>query len=103
MRTTVIPSVSRSAAWDFMSTYRGPAWRCRGPRWRRCSARCSMTTVPARRASSRELLPQGRVPASPRFALQIVDVRDLADLHVRAMMCPGLQVNVSSASATSCG
>lgn len=31
---------------------------------------------------------QGRVPANPRFGLQIVDVRDLADLHVRAMMSP---------------
>lgn len=28
---------------------------------------------------------QGRVPANPRFGLQIVDVRDLADLHIRAM------------------
>jgi nucleoside-diphosphate-sugar epimerase len=32
---------------------------------------------------------QGRVPANPRFGLQIVDVRDLADLHVRAMTSPG--------------
>jgi nucleoside-diphosphate-sugar epimerase len=31
---------------------------------------------------------QGRVPANPRFGLQIVDVRDLADLHVRAMISP---------------
>jgi len=28
---------------------------------------------------------QGKVPMNPRFGLQIVDVRDLADLHIRAM------------------
>jgi nucleoside-diphosphate-sugar epimerase len=29
------------------------------------------------------------VPANPRFGLQIVDVRDLVDLHIRAMTAPG--------------
>jgi len=32
---------------------------------------------------------QGRVPANPHFGLQIVDVRDLVDLHIRAMTAPG--------------
>lgn len=31
---------------------------------------------------------QGKVPMNPRFGLQIVDVRDLADLHIRAMTSP---------------
>lgn len=31
---------------------------------------------------------QGRIPANPHFGLQIVDVRDLADLHIRAMRSP---------------
>jgi nucleoside-diphosphate-sugar epimerase len=31
---------------------------------------------------------QGRVPANPHFAMQIVDVRDLVDLHIRAMTSP---------------
>jgi nucleoside-diphosphate-sugar epimerase len=31
---------------------------------------------------------QGRVPANPRFGMQIVDVRDLVDLHIRAMTSP---------------
>jgi len=32
---------------------------------------------------------QGRVPANPHFGLQIVDVRDLVDLHIRAMTSAG--------------
>ncbi len=42
-------------------------------------------------ASSTEIivrLLQGQVPANPRFGLQIVDVRDLVDLHIRAMTHP---------------
>lgn len=42
-------------------------------------------------ASSTEIISrllQGRVPANPRFGLQIVDVRDLVDLHIRAMTHP---------------
>jgi nucleoside-diphosphate-sugar epimerase len=31
---------------------------------------------------------QGRVPANPRLGFEIVDVRDLADLHIRAMLAP---------------
>lgn len=30
----------------------------------------------------------GRVPASPRLGFEVVDVRDLADLHIRAMLSP---------------
>ncbi|GAA3556213.1 hypothetical protein GCM10022419_040760 [Nonomuraea rosea] len=30
----------------------------------------------------------GRLPGSPRIGLEIVDVRDLADLHLRAMTAP---------------
>ena len=32
---------------------------------------------------------QGRPPGLPRLGFWIVDVRDLADLHIRAMMAPG--------------
>jgi len=31
---------------------------------------------------------QGRVPGNPRIGLEIVDVRDLADMHIRAMTAP---------------
>lgn len=33
-------------------------------------------------------LVQGRVPGTPRLGFEIVDVRDLADLHIRAMTAP---------------
>jgi len=42
-------------------------------------------------ASSTEIIARllrGDVPANPRFGLQIVDVRDLVDLHIRAMTHP---------------
>ncbi len=31
---------------------------------------------------------QGKVPGSPRVGLEVVDVRDLADIHIRAMESP---------------
>lgn len=30
----------------------------------------------------------GRLPGSPRIGLEVVDVRDLADIHIRAMTSP---------------
>ena len=78
--------LAERAAFDFMTSYRGPT---------------TLATVlpgavfgPILTAENlgsvdiiRRLL-QGRVPANPRFGLQIVDVRDLADLHIRAMTSP---------------
>ncbi|HEX2618944.1 MAG TPA: NAD-dependent epimerase/dehydratase family protein [Phototrophicaceae bacterium] len=32
---------------------------------------------------------QGRVPGTPRIGLEVVDVRDLADVHIRAMTASG--------------
>ena len=78
--------LAERAAWDFMKTSAGAT---------------ALTTVlpsavfgpilTADSASSTEIirrLLQGRVPANPRFGLQIVDVRDLVDLHIRAMTHP---------------
>src|SRR6195952_1771989 len=31
---------------------------------------------------------QGKTPGSPRIGLEVVDVRDLADIHIRAMLAP---------------
>jgi nucleoside-diphosphate-sugar epimerase len=78
--------LAERAAWDFMEHQVGPM---------------TLTTVlpgavfgPILSTASmgstdiiRRLL-QGRVPANPRFGMQIVDVRDLADLHIRAMTLP---------------
>jgi nucleoside-diphosphate-sugar epimerase len=78
--------LAERAAWDFMKHQSGPM---------------ALTTVlpgavfgPILSKDSigstdviRRLL-QGRVPANPRFGMQIVDVRDLVDLHIRAMTSP---------------
>ena len=88
---TLIPyrrskTVAERAAWDFMAGYDGPT---------------TLTTVlPGavfgpiltvdNRGSTRivERLLTGAVPGTPRIGLEIVDVRDLADLHLRAMLSP---------------
>jgi nucleoside-diphosphate-sugar epimerase len=78
--------LAERAAFDFMKSYHGAT---------------TLTTVlpgavfgpilTTKSLGSTEIirrLLQGRVPANPRFGLQIVDVRDLADLHIRAMISP---------------
>lgn len=78
--------LAERAAFDFMNSYRG--------------ATTLTTVLPGAvfgplltkdSLGSAEIigrLLKGRVPANPRIGLQIVDVRDLADLHVRAMTSP---------------
>ena len=79
--------LAERAAWDFMKNYRGAT---------------TLTTVlpgavfgpilTVDNSSSTEVigrLLQGKVPANPRLGLEIVDVRDLVDLHIRAMTSPG--------------
>jgi dihydroflavonol-4-reductase len=78
--------LAERAAWEFMNSHAGTM---------------ALTTVlpgavfgpllTPESASSTEVIArllQGRVPANPRFGLQIVDVRDLVDLHIRAMTHP---------------
>ncbi len=45
----------------------------------------------------------GRLPVLPRFGFSVVDVRDLADLHIRAMTPRPPPANGSSARASSGG
>ncbi|WP_433381806.1 NAD-dependent epimerase/dehydratase family protein [Actinoplanes sp. CA-142083] len=88
---TLIPyrrakTVAERAAWDFMAA---------------CEAPTELTTIlpgavlgpilsTANLGSVRivERLLTGKMPGTPRIGLEIVDVRDLADLHLRAMVAP---------------
>jgi dihydroflavonol-4-reductase len=78
--------LAEQAAWEFMRHYDGPA---------------TLTTILPGAVFgpvlSREnpgsvqiigRLLQGRVPGNPRLGFDIVDVRDLADVHLRAMTTP---------------
>jgi nucleoside-diphosphate-sugar epimerase len=75
--------LAERGAWNFMKDYRGAT---------------TLTTIlpgavfgPVLTANNQGSvqvigrLLQGRVPANPRLGFEIVDVRDLADVHVRAM------------------
>jgi nucleoside-diphosphate-sugar epimerase len=79
-------TVAEKAAWDFMTGYEGPA---------------TLTTIlpgavfgpiltSGNLGSVRiiERMVAGKMPGTPRIGLEIVDVRDLADLHIRAMTSP---------------
>jgi nucleoside-diphosphate-sugar epimerase len=78
--------VAERAAWEFMAEHQGPT---------------TLTTIlpvaifgplrSAGNAGSVEVIARllnGRPPVVPRFGFAIVDVRDLADLHIRAMTSP---------------
>ena len=85
---TLIPyrkskTLAERAAWDFMSAYDGPT---------------TLTTIlpgavlgpildPGHLGSTEIVarMLRGSMPGVPRIALEIVDVRDVADLHIRAM------------------
>ncbi len=75
--------LSERAAWQFMQDYRGRTTLATilpgavfGP------VRAADNVGPARVIGR---LLQGRMPGIPRLAFEIVDVRDLADVHIRAM------------------
>lgn len=80
-------TLAERAAWDFMAGCDGPT---------------TLATVlpgavlgpvlsPASLGSVRiiQRLLHGRMPGVPRIGLEVVDVRDIADLHLRAMTAPG--------------
>jgi nucleoside-diphosphate-sugar epimerase len=79
-------TIAEQAAWNFMAGHEGPT---------------TLTTVlpgavfgpilsTANLGSVRiiQRLLQGRMPGVPRIGLEVVDVRDIADLHIRAMTAP---------------
>jgi nucleoside-diphosphate-sugar epimerase len=79
-------TLAEKAAWDFMADYDGPT---------------ELTTIlpgavfgpiltDGNLGSVRIIarMIQGDLPGAPRIGLEVVDVRDLADLHLRAMTAP---------------
>jgi dihydroflavonol-4-reductase len=79
-------TLAEKAAWDFLAARHGPT---------------TLTTIlpgavfgPVLATSSLgsvQIIGRmvgGKLPGSPRIGLEIVDVRDLADLHIRAMTAP---------------
>lgn len=79
-------TLSELAAWQFINEHRGAT---------------TLTTIlpgavfgpvlSADNAGSVQVigrLLQGRIPGTPHLAFEIVDVRDLADVHIRAMLSP---------------
>ncbi|MFA4083829.1 NAD-dependent epimerase/dehydratase family protein [Mycobacteroides salmoniphilum] len=79
-------TVAERTAWDFMTTYNGPT---------------ELTTVlpgavfgpvlGADDSGSVQVIGRllsGAMPGTPRIGLEVVDVRDLVDLHLRAMTSP---------------
>jgi dihydroflavonol-4-reductase len=78
--------LAERAAWDFMAGQTGPTQLTTilpgavfGP---------VLTTARLGSAQVIQRLLEGRPPGIPRIGFSIVDVRDLADLHVRAMTSP---------------
>jgi dihydroflavonol-4-reductase len=79
-------TLAEKAAWDFMAQYDGPTQLTTilpgavfGPIL--TDANLGSVNIIAR-------MVRGDMPGTPRIGLEVVDVRDLADLHVRAMMAP---------------
>jgi nucleoside-diphosphate-sugar epimerase len=79
-------TVAEKAAWDFMAQAGGPTTLTTilpgavfGP---------ILTTSNLGSVRIIERMLNGRMPGTPRIGLEIVDVRDLADLHLRAMISP---------------
>jgi nucleoside-diphosphate-sugar epimerase len=75
--------LAERAAWDFMKDHAGPTTLTTilpgavfGP---------VLTTHNLGSVQVIARLLQGRVPANPRLGFEVVDVRDLADVHIRAM------------------
>ncbi|WP_433655379.1 NAD-dependent epimerase/dehydratase family protein [Nocardia sp. CA-128927] len=88
---TLIPyrrskTLAERAAWDFMADYDGPTELTTilpgavfGP---------ILTTNTTGSVDIVSRMVSGKLPGVPRIGLEIVDVRDLADIHIRAMTEP---------------
>jgi len=89
---TIIPyrrskTVAEKAAWDFMASYAGPMTLATVLPGAVFGPILSTDSIGSVQIIERML--KGSMPGSPRIGLEIVDVRDLVDIHVRAMTAPG--------------
>jgi nucleoside-diphosphate-sugar epimerase len=76
-------TLAERAAWDFMATQDGPMTLSTILPGAVFGPILSPESIGSARIVERML--KGAMPGSPRIGLEIVDVRDLADIHVRAM------------------
>jgi dihydroflavonol-4-reductase len=88
---TLIPyrrakTVAEKAAWEFIASYDGPMTLTTILPGAVFGPILSTDSIGSVRIVERML--KGAMPGSPRIGLEIVDVRDLADVHVRAMVSP---------------
>jgi len=79
-------TVAEKAAWDFMASHDGPMTLTTILPGAVFGPILSPDSIGSVRIIERML--KGSMPGSPRIGLEIVDVRDLADVHVRAMISP---------------
>jgi nucleoside-diphosphate-sugar epimerase len=88
---TLIPyrkskTVAEKAAWDFLADYDGPTTLTTVLPGAVFGPILSTDNLGSVQIIARMLT--GKLPGSPRIGLEIVDVRDLADIHIRAMTSP---------------
>ena len=79
-------TLAERAAWDFMAGSGGPTILTTILPGAVFGPILTPSTLGSVRIVARML--RGRLPGAPRIGLEIVDVRDLADVHVRAMTDP---------------
>jgi nucleoside-diphosphate-sugar epimerase len=76
-------TLAERAAWDFMAAYGGPMELATILPGAVFGPILSTSNLGSAQIIARML--QGKMPGVPKIGLEVVDVRDLADLHIRAM------------------
>jgi nucleoside-diphosphate-sugar epimerase len=79
-------TVAEKAAWDFMSAYDGSMTLTSILPGAVFGPILSKDNLGSVRIIARMV--EGKMPGVPRIGLEVVDVRDLADIHIRAMTAP---------------
>jgi nucleoside-diphosphate-sugar epimerase len=79
-------TLAERAAWDFMADHTGPTTLTTILPGAVLGPVLSRDTLGSVRIVARMLA--GRMPGAPRIGLEVVDPRDLVDLHIRAMLAP---------------